>query len=89
MIQITQLNMRPGHSLEDLKRKAAKTAGCSREQMSEFKIVKRSLDARKKPDIFFSYSVRFSVKEEALLLKKRKDKREENTYSANIRIMYF
>ena len=31
MIQITQLNMRPGHSLEDLKRKAAKTAGCSRE----------------------------------------------------------
>lgn len=84
MIQITQLNMRPGHSLEDLKRKAAKTAGCSREQMSEFKIVKRSLDARKKPDIFFSYSVRFSVKGEALLLKKRKDKRvtawEEKPY---------
>lgn len=84
MIQITQLNLRPGHSTEDLKRKAAKTAGCSLEQISDFRIVKRSLDARRKPDIFFSYSVRFSVKEETLLLKKRNDKRitvyEEKPY---------
>ena len=33
-------------------------------------VLKRSLDARKKPDLFFSYSVAFSVKNEETVLKK-------------------
>lgn len=72
MIQINQLNLRPGHTMEDVKRKAAKLAGVKPELLQEFQIMKKSIDARKKPDIFFSYTVQFSVPEEKALLCKKK-----------------
>lgn len=73
MIRINQLNLSLQHSFEDIKRKAAKTVGCKSGELQDFKILKKSVDARKKPEIYISYSVCFGIKDEAALLKKRKD----------------
>ncbi len=40
------------------------------DELGKIEILKRSLDARKKPDLFFSYSVAFSAKNEDAVLKK-------------------
>lgn len=72
MIQISQLKLRPGHTMADIQRKAAKMAGVKPELLQEFQIIKKSIDARKKPDIFFSYTVQFFVPQEKELFHKRK-----------------
>jgi len=71
MIQINQLNLQLKHNLSDIKRKTAKLVGCKIEELDDFHIVKKSIDARKKPDIYISYTVRFSIKDESRVLKKR------------------
>lgn len=71
MIQINQLNLRLGHTLEDVKNKAAGLAGKRPEELYDFQIIKRSVDARKKPDIYISYTVRFGCKDEQRILKKK------------------
>lgn len=85
MIQINQLNISLQHSLEDVKRKAAKLVGCRSEQLQEFEILKKSIDARKKPEIYISYSVRFKINNEEAFLRKNRDGRiqrcEEKIYS--------
>ena len=75
MIQINQLKLNVNHSPEDVRRKAAKMVGCKVEEMRDFQILKKSIDARKKPDISISYSVCFHLKEEQALLRKVKDER--------------
>ncbi|MCR4605970.1 MAG: FAD-dependent monooxygenase [Eubacterium sp.] len=42
------------------------------DRMHHFKIAKRSIDARKKPDIFFVYSVSFDCDDEEIVLKNNK-----------------
>ena len=42
--------------------------------MLEYHIHKRSIDARKKPTIFYSYAIDFQVKNEERILKKAKNK---------------
>ncbi len=85
MIQVNQLNLKPGHSIGDIKTKTAKFIGRKEEEIRDFHIVKKSIDARRKPDIYFSYSVRFTIKDEASFLRKKKDSRiqycEEKEYS--------
>lgn len=75
MIQINQLNLQLEHTLADIKKKSAKYVGCRVEELENFHIVKKSVDARKKPEIYISYSVRFSLKDEERILKKKKDTR--------------
>lgn len=55
MIRIQQLKMKPGHSRKALIEKAARTLHIKPEQIAELEIAKQSIDARKKPEIFFSY----------------------------------
>ncbi len=74
MIRINQLKLSLQHSFEDVKRKAAKTVGCESRELLDFKILKKSVDARKKPEIYMSYSVCFRLKDEAALLRKRRDR---------------
>lgn len=75
MIQINQLNMQLEHTYDDIKNKTAKLVGCKAEELIDFQIIKKSVDARKKPNIFISYSVRFSMCDEQKIIKKRKDTR--------------
>ncbi|MDO5572377.1 MAG: FAD-dependent oxidoreductase [bacterium] len=63
MIRINQLKLPIGHSEEDLRQKIQKTLQIRRFLKAPFsdqytyKIVRRSIDARKKPDLFYVYSV--------------------------------
>lgn len=49
-------------SIDRVREKAAEILKCRAEQLCDFRCLKRSLDARKKPELFFSYTVRFSLK---------------------------
>lgn len=79
MIRISQLKMPLGHTENDLLLKAAKELYIQPELIKETKLVKQSVDARKKLEIHYSYIVDIALKnggkkEEERLVKKRKDR---------------
>ncbi|MCL2253536.1 MAG: NAD(P)/FAD-dependent oxidoreductase [Lachnospiraceae bacterium] len=57
MIRINQLKLPVGHNNEELRRKIAKKLKFSADVFFIYEIVKRSIDARKKPKIFYSYVI--------------------------------
>lgn len=71
MIRINQMKMPPDHSRQSLNAKAAGMLRIKEEQIREFAIVKQSVDARKKPEIWYSYVVDVTIdgREEALVHK--------------------
>ncbi len=69
MIRIQQLKLNPGHTNEELVKKVSKSLRIDSELMKEFNIVKQSIDARKKNDIKFIYTVDVKVDNEAEILK--------------------
>nr|WP_315084562.1 FAD-dependent oxidoreductase [uncultured Lachnoanaerobaculum sp.] len=72
MLHINSLQLNVHHDENDLKKKIAKTIGCNIEEIKEYEIRKRSIDARKKPEISYSYSIDVSLLNEAKYLKKNK-----------------
>ncbi|MCB7317828.1 NAD(P)/FAD-dependent oxidoreductase [Lacrimispora sp. 210928-DFI.3.58] len=79
MIRINQLKMPLGHTMEELQSQAAKKAGLKPEALSQVRIRKQSIDARKKPDIFYSYVVDIELREsggqrEEKLVRRLKDR---------------
>lgn len=72
MIQITQLKLPYSHNEEDLKNKIKKTLKLSNNQKFTYKIVKKSIDARKKPQLFLVYTIHVSCMNEINILKKLK-----------------
>lgn len=73
MIQITQLKLPYSHNEEDLKNKIQKTLKLSNNQKFTYKIVKKSIDARKKPQLFLVYTIHVSCMNEINILKKLKN----------------
>ncbi len=65
MIRINQMRMPLDHSRQDLVVKAARTLKIKTEQIRSLTIVKQSVDARKKPEIWYSYVVDVSVNSRA------------------------
>ena len=57
MIRITQLKLQVGHSREELLEKAARTLRVSPNDIASLDIWRQSLDARKKPELFYVYTV--------------------------------
>ena len=53
MILIRSLRLDTGENISALKPRAAKALGCPAREIREMKLVKRSLDARKKNDIHY------------------------------------
>lgn len=72
MLHINSLQLNVHHDENDLKKKLAKTIGCNIDEIEEYEIRKRSIDARKKPEISYSYSIDVSLLNEAKYLKKNK-----------------
>ena len=72
MIRLTQIKLPADHTPGALTKKAAKLLRVSPEEIKELYIRKRSLDARKKPELFYSYTIDVSVKKEAEILHKMK-----------------
>lgn len=74
MIRINQIKMRPGHTGEELEKKIRKLLKLSDKDLFHWQIVKSSIDARKKPEIFISYTVDVSGLKEQAVVKRCKDR---------------
>lgn len=70
MIRIQQLKCRPGHTTEELLAKIAAALRIKPEQIQQYNIRKQSIDARKKPDIWYSYVVDVTAKQEEKIVKR-------------------
>lgn len=76
MIRIQQLKLKPGHSRQDLVKKAARQLSLKPNQIADCRIVRQSIDARKKPELRFSYVVDVRVEgvDEKRLLARCRDR---------------
>ena len=72
MIRIGQLKLEPNHSKNDLIQKIVKTLRISENEILHYEIRKQSIDARKKPEIKYIYTVDVKVQNEQKVLKKQK-----------------
>ena len=57
MIKINQIKLPVTHSDEALKKKIIKMLKLNAKTSFTYRILKKSLDARKKPELFYTYSV--------------------------------
>lgn len=73
MIRISQLKLPVEHHPEAIKKKAAKLLRIAPEEIRELRISKRSLDARKKPELYYSYVVDAAVSNEKKVVSRCKD----------------
>ena len=73
MIRINLLKLPIEHSEADIKEAINKVLKIKNDQLLSYEIVKRSLDARKKSEIKYIYSIDALVKEEARILKQCKN----------------
>ena len=73
MIQITQLKLPYHHKVVDLEQKIRKTLKLSGNQKITYRIVKKSIDARKKPELYLVYTVQVSCENEGNIVKKLKN----------------
>lgn len=69
MIRIQQLKLNPGHTYEELVKKVSKSLRIDSDLIKEFNIAKQSIDARKKNDIKYIYTVDVKVDNEGEILK--------------------
>lgn len=65
--------MPENHDLSKIKEKVSQILRCNVNDIKELHIIKQSIDARKKPDIFYSYAVDIVADNEEKLLKKAKN----------------
>lgn len=84
MIRINQIKMPVSHTKEAIIRKSAGILHIKKEAILSFKIVKKSIDARKKPEIFVIYVVDVEIENEERVLRRIKEnhvhKAEEKAY---------
>lgn len=78
MIRVTQIKVPPEAGREILKKKAAKLLGIKESDIKKLYIVKQSIDARKKPEIFYSYTVDLELSLKAGLSQEKIIKRCKN-----------
>lgn len=70
MIKYQQLKMHPGYRMEDVREKIAQNLHIPPNSINDLEVLRESIDARKKPQIFYILSVAFSSEKEKALLKK-------------------
>ena len=69
MIRINQMKLNIEHTSDDFERKILKTLCIKNEELQGFQIRKQSIDARKKPVLYYVYSVDVQVRDEAKVKK--------------------
>lgn len=72
MIRIQQIKQKPKEDTAKLLKEAAKILKVSEKDIKQLHILKRSLDARKKPELFYSYVVDIEVEKEDAICKRAK-----------------
>lgn len=75
MIRINQIKMQTEHTIEQLQSKVAELMRISVKEIRKMDIVRQSIDARKKPNIFYIYTVDVQVADEDKLLKLMRKKK--------------
>lgn len=70
MIRVNQIRMPIEHSQDDIKTKTAKILNIKKQNILAVQIVKKSIDARKKPELYVTYTVDVKVENEKLILSK-------------------
>lgn len=85
MIRLSQIRLRPGHSEQELEDKVRKLLRLKNSEPIEYRIFKQSIDARKKPDIYYSYTVDVKSKQEAVILKREGQKKPKSVKIENIK----
>lgn len=86
MLRVNQVKIRTEHTEEQLRKKAAELLRIPMQEILDMKIVRQSIDARRKPDIFYSYSLDVEVKNEEKILHRFRGR--ENQVSAQQPVSY-
>ncbi len=74
MIQISELKLPATHKEGELRSAAARVLAVDETEIDSISVLKQSVDARKKPALFYVYTVAVSVREEETLLSRSKGK---------------
>lgn len=74
MLRVNQVKLNIDHSLEELEKKTAEILRIPVKELLSVRILRQSVDARKKPDIFYSYCVDVEVKNEDRILRRFRGK---------------
>ena len=77
MLRVNQVKVPPGHSEAELRRSTANVLRIPEEDIISLIIIRQSVDARKKPQICYSYSVDVKVKGEEKILRRFKGKESQ------------
>lgn len=77
MIRISQLKLPVSHSREDLEKKIEKTLGVSLTRTESWRIVRRSVDARKKDQLLYIYSIDVKAAGEEKLVRRARNRNVE------------
>ena len=83
MLRISQLKLPVEHTPDQIRSKLIKTLKIREEELLGYQVRRQSLDARKKPELFYVYMVDFRVKNEKALLRRmtyKVQKIEEKPY---------
>ncbi len=73
MIKVSDIKLPVEADQASLVKKAAHEAGIRPEEIREFEILRRSLDARRKPDLYYIYTVLLATRKEDQLRKRMKN----------------
>ena len=73
MIRINQIKLPVTHTAAQLEQKIRKILKFTADTPLKYQIIKKSIDARKKPDLFYVYSVDVETANEQKILKKVND----------------
>ena len=80
MILINQIKLKPGATLNELKLKVASILKVLPEDIVSLNIEKRSIDARKKPDLFLVFTVSCEVRHEEGVLRRNAHNNQVSLY---------
>ncbi|MCH5342550.1 MAG: FAD-dependent oxidoreductase [Acetatifactor sp.] len=70
MIRVTQVKLRTEHTQEQLSKRVAELLRVPVQNIQKLEIQRQSIDARKKPELFYSYTVDVELNNEDKVLKK-------------------
>ncbi|MDD2979212.1 MAG: FAD-dependent oxidoreductase [Hespellia sp.] len=86
MLRINQIKVPVDASVEHIKEKVCRLLRVSGEELLQFEIVKQSIDARQKPQIFYVYTVDVALKKEEQIRKRVKGAQISVVKSKNYKI---
>ncbi|MCI8724011.1 MAG: FAD-dependent oxidoreductase, partial [Ruminococcus sp.] len=75
MLRLSQIRLKPGHSGQELEEKIRKLLNLKQTDPLEYRIFKQSIDARKKPEIYYTYTVDVTIHQESRVLSRLRKKK--------------